>query len=331
MAGAALQPVEAPKYVATTAQRQLARSPRRRGDSPRRHRGSPRRELQPRVNRGNSEPHDVRSIITQSKVDKSRARRESRESSYSNEEDEDCGAPCFSREIRETRMPKNFKLTSETPKYDGTLEPKTWLEDYLTAVRCQRGTRTTAMQYLQLHLTVSACAWLKSLPAGSIRSWEQLAHDFAKNFQATFKRPASIEELRSCKQKHGESIRAYIQRWTILRNFAEDISEESAVDAFRRGLRRRELKEELGRSKPKTVGHLMDIANRWADGEESVRDERAQSLEYDGFDPSDPNDPARRGGRNGDRRRKRKNRAYDETDDSEFVAAEFAGNRDGAY
>src|SRR5664279_583001 len=181
MAGAALQPVEAPKYVATTAQRQLARSPRRRGDSPRRHRGSPRRELQPRANRGNSELCDVRSIITQSKVDKSRARRESRESSYSNEEDEDCGAPCFSREIRETRMPKIFKLTSETPKYDGTLEPKTWLEDYLTAVRCQRGTRTTAMQYLQLHLTGSA-----RVPGS--KAYPQEASDLGSNSPTTSRR-----------------------------------------------------------------------------------------------------------------------------------------------
>ena len=48
-------------------------------------------------------------------------------------------------------------------------------------------------------------------------------------------------------------IRSYVQRWTIMRNSAEDISEESAVGAFKRGLRRRELKEELGRTKPKTV------------------------------------------------------------------------------
>ena len=55
-------------------------------------------------------------------------------------------------------MPKGFKLTSETPKYDGLLEPRTWLEDYLTAVRCQGGTKNTAMQYQQLQLTGSARA-----------------------------------------------------------------------------------------------------------------------------------------------------------------------------
>src|SRR5664279_3805935 len=152
MAGAALQPVAAPNVVAATAQRQPARSPRRRDDSPR-HRGGPRREPQPQADRDRSEPRDARNTIAQSKFNRSRARREARESSYSDEENEDCGAPCFSREIRESRIPKNFKFTSETPKYDDTLEPKTWLEDYLTTVRCQRGTRTTAMQYLQLHLT----------------------------------------------------------------------------------------------------------------------------------------------------------------------------------
>ena len=52
------------------------------------------------------------------------------------EEDEPCGAKCFIRRIRESRMPTGFKLTSETPKYDGLQEPKTWIEDYLMAVQC---------------------------------------------------------------------------------------------------------------------------------------------------------------------------------------------------
>ena len=90
------------------------------------------------------------------------------------EEDEPCGAKCFIHRIRVSRMPTGFKLTSETPKYDGLQEPKTWIEDYLTAVQCQGGTRNTAMQYLQLQLTGSARAWLKSLPADTIGSWNDL-------------------------------------------------------------------------------------------------------------------------------------------------------------
>ncbi len=70
---------------------------------------------------------------------------------------------CFSRRIRRNLMPKGFKLPSDHRKYDRAKEPK-------TAVRCSGGTKTTAMQSLQLHLRSSARAWLESLPAGSIHA-----------------------------------------------------------------------------------------------------------------------------------------------------------------
>jgi hypothetical protein len=47
--------------------------------------------------------------------------------------------------------------------------------------------KTTAMQCLQLQLKGFACAWLKSLPASAISSWDNLIHDFVLNFQATYK------------------------------------------------------------------------------------------------------------------------------------------------
>jgi hypothetical protein len=50
----------------------------------------------------------------------------------------------------------------------------------------------------------------------------------------------------------------------------ENISPERAIDAFRDGLFQRDFKEELGRCKPKTVDHLMSLANEWADGEDSI-------------------------------------------------------------
>src|SRR3954463_16331268 len=61
----------------------------------------------------------------------------------------------------------------------------------------------------------------------------QFRNAFIENFKSTYKRPTSLEELRACKQGSRESLQAYIQRWTILKNSAEDISNESAIDAFR--------------------------------------------------------------------------------------------------
>ena len=99
------------------------------------------------------------------------------------------------------------------------------------------------MQYVQLMLTRLARHWLKSLQQGSISSWRRFEDAFIENFTSTYKRPASLEELRACKQGSRERLRKYIQRWTILKNSAEEISDESAIDAFRRGLRRVTFRE----------------------------------------------------------------------------------------
>jgi hypothetical protein len=61
-------------------------------------------------------------------------------------------------------------------------------------------------------------------------------------------------------QRKGETLHSYIQRWSIIKkNFAEDVSDERAVDAFSAGLRRSGLMEELGRTRPKTVLELRNF------------------------------------------------------------------------
>ena len=104
-----------------------------------------------RRSRRHDHDYDARDDITQRKIDKSRARRA--RSTDSEEEDvELCGARCFSRSIRKKRMPKGFKLPSENPKFDGLQDPKIWLEDHISFARLHGGSRSTAMQCLQLQL-----------------------------------------------------------------------------------------------------------------------------------------------------------------------------------
>jgi hypothetical protein len=105
------------------------------------------------------------------------------------------------------------------------------------------GTRATAMQSLQLHLTSVARSWLNTLPNDSIRSWGELESQFARNFCSTYKRPASLEEMKSCMQKKDETLCSYIQRWSVIKNSAKDVSDERAIDAFSAGLRRSDLME----------------------------------------------------------------------------------------
>jgi hypothetical protein len=82
------------------------------------------------------------------------------------------------------------------------------------------------MQGLQLHLTGAARSWLNTLPKDCIGSWGELESQFARNFWSTYKRPASLEEVKSCIQQKDETLCSYIQCWSVIKNSAEDVSDE---------------------------------------------------------------------------------------------------------
>jgi hypothetical protein len=116
-------------------------------------------------------------------------------------------------------MVSNF-IIQEFPALEGKMEqfPKAlastrtlWLSDYLQAAQILGGTKATAMQSLQLHLTGVARSWLNTLPNESIESWGELKNQFIRDFRSTYKRPASLEEVKACMQRKGETLRSYIQ------------------------------------------------------------------------------------------------------------------------
>jgi hypothetical protein len=133
------------------------------------------------------------------------------------------------------------------------------------------------MQSLQLHRTGAAWSWLSKLPKDSIKSWNELAKQFTCNFRSTYKRLASIKEIKADLQRSGESLRSYIQCWSIIKNSAKDVSDKQAIDAFIVGLRHSDFIEEMGRIKPKTVSELMDVANNFADGEDTYHNKSTRS------------------------------------------------------
>jgi hypothetical protein len=82
-------------------------------------------------------------------------------------------------------------------------------------------------------------------------------------------------------QRKGETLHSYIQRWSVIKNSAEDVSDERAIDAFSVGLRCSDLVEEIGRTRPTTVAELMEEANRFTDREDAYNNKRGRSPEVD--------------------------------------------------
>jgi hypothetical protein len=130
---------------------------------------------------------DARNIIAQARVNN--ARYAWKEENYEDDEKE-MGALCFTRRVCRTRVPKGFKLPYDQQKYDGSQEPTLWLSDYLQAVQILEGTKATAMQSLQLHLTGAARSWLNTLPNDSIGNWGELESQFAKKKSLNIQTPS---------------------------------------------------------------------------------------------------------------------------------------------
>jgi hypothetical protein len=70
--------------------------------------------------------------------------------------------------------PKDSSYAMIRNKYDRSQEPQSWLLDFLQAVRILGGSKETAMQSLQLHLTGATRSWLGKLERETIGSWDEL-------------------------------------------------------------------------------------------------------------------------------------------------------------
>jgi hypothetical protein len=120
-------------------------------------------------------------------------------------------------------------------------------------------------------------------------------------------------------QKKDKTLRSYIQRWSVIKNSAEDVSDERAIDAFLAGLHRLDLVEEIRRTKPRIVSELIEVANRFANGEDAYNNKRGRSPEVDKASRQ------RQRYRNGDRHARRNQIAtgYERRDEEGYENREF--------
>jgi hypothetical protein len=91
-------------------------------------------------------------------------------------------------------------------------------------------------------------------------------------------RPRNSWDLRSCRQQPGESLRDYIRRFSKQRTELPNITDSDVIGAFLAGTTCRDLVSKLGRKTPTRASELMDIATKFASGQEAVEAIKSQAL-----------------------------------------------------
>jgi hypothetical protein len=159
-----------------------------------------------------------------------------------------------------------------------------WLADYRLA--CQLGGTNDdnlIIRNLPLFLSNAARAWLEHLPPAQISYWDDLVKAFVGNFQGTYVRPGNSWDLRSCRQQSGESLREYIRWFSKQCTELPNITDSDVIGAFLTGTTCRDLVSKLGCKTPTKASELMDIATKFASGQEAVKPSsgRTSSLKED--------------------------------------------------
>jgi hypothetical protein len=131
-------------------------------------------------------------------------------------------------------------------------------------------------------------------------------------------RPGNSWDLRSCRQQLGESLREYIRRFLKQRTKLPNIPDSDVIGAFLVGTTCCDLVSKLGRKTPTKASELMDIATKFASGQEAVEAIFRKDKQPQGRQPEDvPEASAQRGTK---KKAKKKAQAKCDVADADLVA-----------
>jgi hypothetical protein len=173
------------------------------------------------------------------------------------------GCAALADHLRTATWPPKFR-PHLPEKYDETSNPSEFLQVYVTAITTAGGNTAMMASYFHVALTGSARTWLMNLTPGSVYSWEELCVRFTANFASAYQQHGVEAHLHAVRQEPGETLRAFIFRFSKVRGTIPRISNASIITAFRQGVRDNKMLEKLATHEVKTVTTLFTLADKCA-------------------------------------------------------------------
>ncbi|KAK1265658.1 hypothetical protein QJS04_geneDACA014976 [Acorus gramineus] len=111
----------------------------------------------------------------------------------------------------------------------------------------------------------AALTWFHFLPPLTIRNFEEVGTMFAEHFICSRRSKKDLGDIVKIQMRSGETIRQYVDHFSILKFEVEDCNEGVAIMAFQNGLPSKNgLKESLIKRTPSDLRDLMGRAEKYA-------------------------------------------------------------------
>jgi hypothetical protein len=118
--------------------------------------------------------------------------------------------------------------------------------------------------YFHVSLSGPAQTWLMNQAPGSICSWKELCARFVVNFVSAYQQHGVEAHLHAVRQEPGETLRAFISRFTKVRGTIPRISDTSIITAFCQGVRDEKMLGKLATHDVDNVTTLFALADKCA-------------------------------------------------------------------
>ena len=107
---------------------------------------------------------------------------------------------------------------------------------------------------------------------------------FTSNIEGTYKRAFTINDLKTCIQKKGETSREHLTHWVEMKNAYIGINEGMAITAFLDGISSGLLRHKLIRAQPSMLNQLIAIATKYvtADDDARLQEEKMKRIQNSG-------------------------------------------------
>ncbi|XP_027151953.1 uncharacterized protein LOC113758582 [Coffea eugenioides] len=146
-------------------------------------------------------------------------------------------------------------------------------------MRLQTAADALRCKTFPMFLKGKARLWFQGLAPGSIRSFTELARQFAAQFVSSKTYSKNAAHLMAVKQKPDESLKNFMTRFNTESLQIRDKDEKVVMAAFMNGLRVEELYYKLVEQPPKNLGELLNRAHAAANAEEAGRLKRESDRE----------------------------------------------------
>ncbi|RDX91693.1 hypothetical protein CR513_26283, partial [Mucuna pruriens] len=164
----------------------------------------------------------------------------------------------FCKEIDETPIPLNFREVVVEP-FDRTQDPYVYLQAFQTQIYISGGNDRLSCKIFPGTLRGVAMQWMTTLPARSIKTFNDLARSFVSQFVAN-----KVKKL----EAEGESLKNYLARFNNSTVRVDDPDQKFLVKAFQKGLRTGLFSDALALRRPSSMEEIRARAEKYMEVEE---------------------------------------------------------------